>query len=491
MFYCGLFEQFKEWVSSCNKEEEVQDAYETGDISVFDEILEQFEFFVQHEVKADDIVSMVDDWYELQPLTESVNTSGIVDWNSFSDLDIRKGVDLMRKINEHGYEAYIVGGCVRDIVNGDKDVHDIDIATNMPISELKRNFHTADNGGEKHGTILVENDGTMFEVTQFRTETGYSDGRHPDQVSWTNSFEADTKRRDFTINAMGIDADGKVIDYNGGVNDLQNKVLRTVGNPVERFTEDALRIMRAMRFAARFDMKIAEETMEGIVACKDQLSNIAVERIRAELVKTAEYGYKQFAIIVSLMNDTGCGEVIDPYDFVDWNKATDLTEARALNPLFPELDKDVIVSLALLFYGNDADKAMQYFRCSGDQIRSIGFIYNNLENYRRLEDLDPINAIKIVNNKDFDRLREVNHAIEGHDSESAQVIPVIEMLINKALPRFSDISAMMKEAGIKSGPNYGIIQKKIQNKICKMYMDGIEPTDDQIMEMLIEYSELN
>jgi len=489
MFYRELFEEFKKWVTSSHMEEEVQDAYETGDISVFDEILEQFEFFVQHEVKADDIVSMVDDWCELQPLTESAESS--IDWNSFSDPDIQKGVDLMRKINDCGYEAYIVGGCVRDIVNGDKDVHDIDIATNMPISELKSKFHTADNGGEKHGTILVENDGTMFEVTQFRTETGYSDGRHPDKVDWTNSFEADTKRRDFTINAMGIDADGKVIDYNGGMDDLRNKVLRAVGNPVERFTEDALRIMRAMRFAARFDMTIAEETMEGIVACKDQLSNIAVERIQAEMIKTAEYGSKQFAIIVSLMNDTGCGEVIDPYGFVDWGKATDLTEARALNPLFPELDKDVIVSLALLFYGSDTNKAMSYFRCSGDQTRSVGFIYDNLENYRHLEDLDPINAIKIVNNKDFDRLREVNHAIEGHDSESAKVIPVIEMLIDKALPRFKDISAMMKKAGIKSGQNYGIIQKKIQNKICKMYMDGIEPTDDQIMEMLIKYSELN
>lgn len=425
-----------------------------------------------------------------RPVLEATEDPTIIDWNSFSDPDIQKGVDLMRKINKCGYEAYIVGGCVRDIVNGSKDIHDIDIATNMPIASLKNTFHTADNGGEKHGTILVENDGTMFEVTQFRTETGYSDGRHPDQVAWTSSFEEDTKRRDFTINAMGIDADGKVIDYNGGVNDLRNKVLRTVGNPTERFTEDALRIIRALRFAARFGMAIDKETMEGIVSCKGQLKNIAMERVCGELVKTAGYGAKQFASIVSLMNETGCGKIIDPDGFVDWEQASTLTNTRASNPLLPEMDKDIVVSLALLFYGtDDLKQAMDHFKCSKDQTRSVGFIYNNLPKYKNLEDLDLVSAIELVIRKDFDRLREVYHTIEGHDSYGASILPTINMLVKKALPRFNDISAMMGEIGIPSGSNYGIILKDIKNKVCEMYVNGTEPTDDQIKEMLSEYAD--
>ena len=413
-----------------------------------------------------------------------------IDWSSFPDPDIQKGIDLMRKINEHGYEAYIVGGCVRDIVNGSKDVHDVDIATNMPIAELKRAFNTADNGGEKHGTILVENDGVMFEVTQFRTETGYSDGRHPDNVSWTDSFEDDTRRRDFTINAMGIDADGNVIDYNGGVADLRNRILRTVGDPTERFTEDALRIIRAMRFAARFDMTIAEDTLKGMIACKGQLNRISMERVRDELIKTAEYGAKQFASVVSLMNDTGCGEIIDPNGFIDWEKARNLADARATDPLFAEMDKDVIVSLALLFYGtNDAKTAMQYFRCTVEQIRSVGFIYRNLDNYRRLGELDPIGAINVVKNKDFDRLREVNHAIYGDDGDYADLIPTVRMLIREAAPRFNDISRMMREIGIQPGPNYGSVLEKVANRMCEMYISGVEPTDEQIMGMLLEYVE--
>lgn len=173
-----------------------------------------------------------------------------VDWSKFDD-GVRSGVALCKDIEKFGHEAYIVGGC-----RGEPGVHDVDIATNMPIDELYSKFKCTSNNGEAHGTILVIYDGIAFEVTQFRTDGEYSDGRHPDSVAFTKSFEEDTARRDFTINAMGIDADGNLIDCHGGEQDLENGILRTVGDAKQRFGEDALRIIRASRFAARFGIWI-------------------------------------------------------------------------------------------------------------------------------------------------------------------------------------------------------------------------------------------
>ena len=202
-----------------------------------------------------------------------------IDWSKFND-EVQKGVALCREIEKYGHEAYIVGGCVRDIVlwqkaggKGDPKVHDVDIATNMPIEDLYDNFKCTSNNGEAHGTILVLYKGEAFEVTQFRTDGDYTDGRHPDSVQFTKSFRDDTARRDFTINAMGIDADGNLIDYHGGEQDLDNGILRTVGNAKQRFSEDALRIIRALRFASRFGMKIDDETITEVA----QIENVLQE----------------------------------------------------------------------------------------------------------------------------------------------------------------------------------------------------------------------
>ena len=163
---------------------------------------------------------------------------------------VQAGMQLCESIHRHGYEAYLVGGCVRDIVMENigviakANIHDVDIATNMPIEQLRKFYTTADNNGEAHGTILVKSGDTYFEVTQFRTDGVYSDGRHPDSVNFTKSFKEDTARRDFTINAMGIDYDGNVIDYNGGIedikkldrSDIKSTGTATLGFPVSIFT---------------------------------------------------------------------------------------------------------------------------------------------------------------------------------------------------------------------------------------------------------------
>ncbi len=175
---------------------------------------------------------------------------------------------VLQKIEEAGYEAYFVGGCVRDTILHD-EIHDIDIATSAYPSEIKAIF----------------DHGTGYETTTFRTESGYQDYRRPDKVTFVRSLSEDLQRRDFTINALALREDGEVIDLFDGLEDLQKHLIKAVGNPNERFHEDALRMMRAVRFASKLDFVIDTATLKGIKENAPLLGKIAVERIRVELEK--------------------------------------------------------------------------------------------------------------------------------------------------------------------------------------------------------------
>ncbi|MBB1099538.1 CCA tRNA nucleotidyltransferase [Limosilactobacillus sp. WF-MT5-A] len=191
---------------------------------------------------------------------------------------------VLQKIEDAGYEAYFVGGCVRDTILHD-EIHDIDIATSAYPSEIKTIFnHTVDTGIE-HGTVMILDHGTGYETTTFRTESGYQDYRRPDKVTFVRSLSEDLQRRDFTINALALREDGEVIDLFNGLEDLQKHLIKAVGNPNERFHEDALRMMRAVRFASKLDFVIDTATLKGIKENAPLLEKIAVERIRVELEK--------------------------------------------------------------------------------------------------------------------------------------------------------------------------------------------------------------
>jgi tRNA nucleotidyltransferase/poly(A) polymerase len=216
-----------------------------------------------------------------------------INLNEIDNDQLKAGLALAKKITEVApkAEAYLVGGCVRDMVRfqlgqtSELDIHDIDIATSLPLETLKKQFRTCDNNGEKHGTILVWWSDQYFEVTHFRTDGDYSDGRHPDEVILTESFEEDTARRDFTINALGLAWDGEVIDYHGGVDDIKNKIIRAVGDPSKRFEEDALRMIRGARFAVNFNYSIENNTSDAISKNAARIANVSNERIRAEFLK--------------------------------------------------------------------------------------------------------------------------------------------------------------------------------------------------------------
>ena len=177
-----------------------------------------------------------------------------------------------------------MGGCVRDALLG-LEPDDWDITTSAEPEEVKALFHRTIDTGIKHGTVTVRMDGKSFEVTTYRIDGKYEDGRHPEEVTFTKSLEEDLKRRDFTINAMAYNDSTGIVDLFGGQDDLCEKMIRCVGDPLERFSEDALRMMRAVRFAAKLDFSIEEETKKAISELKDNLSKVSAERIQVELTK--------------------------------------------------------------------------------------------------------------------------------------------------------------------------------------------------------------
>lgn len=210
----------------------------------------------------------------------------------------------------HGYSLYLVGGAVRDYLLS-KPSHDFDFTTDARPEEIKSMFrHTIDTG-IKHGTVTVLFKSGSYEITTFRTEGDYSDSRHPDSVTFVRSLSEDLKRRDFTINAFACDlSSGEIIDQHGGFNDLKNGVIRAIGDPNERFTEDALRIMRAARFSSKLGFEIEEETKKAMKALSPTITKVSEERIREELFRLIDSPFPRLGI--KTMEETGLLEIILP-----------------------------------------------------------------------------------------------------------------------------------------------------------------------------------
>ncbi len=191
---------------------------------------------------------------------------------------------ILDTLHEAGYEAYVVGGCVRDSILG-REPGDWDITTSAKPEEVKKLFTRTIDTGIAHGTVTVMDGKEGFEVTTYRIDGEYEDSRHPKEVTFTSNLVEDLKRRDFTINAMAYSEEDGLIDKFDGLSDINKKLIRCVGDPGERFSEDALRMMRAVRFAAQLGYTIEEDTREAIRALAPTLSKISAERIQVELVK--------------------------------------------------------------------------------------------------------------------------------------------------------------------------------------------------------------
>lgn len=191
---------------------------------------------------------------------------------------------VINNLQMHGYEAYAVGGCVRDSILARRP-EDWDITTSAKPEEIKDLFRRTVDTGIEHGTVTVLLGKDSFEVTTYRIDGVYEDSRHPKEVLFTKNLEEDLKRRDFTINAMAYNEEARLVDVFGGMLDLNLHRIRCVGNPEERFSEDALRILRAVRFSAQLDFQIEDETAKAAAKLAPTLERISAERIQAELVK--------------------------------------------------------------------------------------------------------------------------------------------------------------------------------------------------------------
>lgn len=192
---------------------------------------------------------------------------------------------IIRTLQQHGYEAYAVGGCVRDSILG-RVPGDWDITTSAMPEETKSLFPRTFDTGIEHGTITVLLDGEGFEVTTYRVDGKYEDSRHPTEVTFVRNLKEDLLRRDFTINAMAYNETDGLVDIFGGMEDIERRVIRCVGNAEARFSEDALRILRGIRFAAQLGFQLEDETRAGMEKLAPTLKKISAERIQVELVKT-------------------------------------------------------------------------------------------------------------------------------------------------------------------------------------------------------------
>ena len=231
----------------------------------------------------------------------------------------------MRRLTDAGYEVYCVGGCVRDALLG-RPVHDYDLTTSALPEQVHDVFRDAQiiDTGIKHGTVTLIIDHRPLEITTFRTESAYRDHRHPDHVAFARTLKDDCARRDFTINALAYHPDTGITDHFHGLDDLKAGIIRSVNDPSERFNEDALRILRAVRFAAQLGFRIEEKTAEAVLAKKDDLRYVSAERIEAELERllTGQYAasvldpYRSLmeVILPQLKNDTAWENTVSCID---------------------------------------------------------------------------------------------------------------------------------------------------------------------------------
>lgn len=265
---------------------------------------------------------------------------------------------IIGTIEEHGCEAYAVGGCVRDTLLG-KTPYDWDITTSALPMQVKSMFKRTVDTGLKHGTVTVMIGKTGYEVTTYRIDGEYKDGRHPENVEFAVNLLEDLKRRDFTINAMAYSDKNGLVDEFDGQGDLERGIVRCVGNPIERFTEDALRMMRAIRFSAQLSFEIDKETYKAIEKLSPNIAQVSMERIQVELTKTIMSDNPEK---VELYYETGIFSVVLPdvaaifegryrQNALSMLKHTQKTVilryAALLNSLEPDKAKGVLRSLKL------------------------------------------------------------------------------------------------------------------------------------------------
>ena len=298
---------------------------------------------------------------------------------------------ILDRLREEGFEAYIVGGCVRDAIL-DKEPKDWDITTSALPEQVKSLFSNTVDTGIRHGTVMVLMKGTGYEVTTYRVDGEYKDGRHPEHVVFTRSLKEDLKRRDFTINAFAYDPESGIVDLFDGLSDIEKRLIRCVGDPDERFGEDALRIMRAIRFSAQLSFQIEKHTEEAVRRHAKRLSLVSVERIRDEFEKTLLSDNPE---AVNLYGEMGMGSFLIPEP--ELCRKCFIPELSGLYRLAKgEKEQIRILRLAFFFSNLSHEEVRRALRKLKYDNKTIGLVSGIIENAKRMIPADKQQIRKIL-----------------------------------------------------------------------------------------------
>lgn len=360
---------------------------------------------------------------------------------------------IIRTLQDGGYEAYAVGGCVRDSCLG-RQPEDWDITTSAKPGEIKALFRRTVDTGIRHGTVTVLYGNEGFEVTTYRIDGDYEDSRHPKEVTFTTNLKEDLKRRDFTINAMAYSEETGIVDAFGGLADLENGIIRAVGNAQERFTEDALRILRAIRFSAQLGYTIEEETKRAIRELAPSLIHISTERIRVELVKLL---LSEHPDRLRIAYETGVTAVIlpeldrmfetkqnTPYHCFDVGEHTLYAlQASCLEDAHLDSGEKRLLRLSLLFH--DMGKPEEH---TVDE-QGISHFYHHA---RRSEEL----TIQIMRRLKFDNdtLYKTAKLVKYHDYRPKLTMPRVRRVLVEIGPELMPVLFAVKRADIAAQSDY-------------------------------------
>lgn len=458
------------------------------------------------------------------------------DWQKYvkTNKELAAGVQVLQKITKAGFKAYIVGGSVRDIVLGVK-AKDVDIATNAPMELLEKLFKTHDIGKSKTFGIVTARVGSFaFEIAQFRQDGKYKDGRRPESVTITGSFEKDAERRDFTINAMGINAKGEILDFFDGKKDIQNRILRTVGDPRKRFGEDFLRMVRLPRFASRLGFDIEKGTEKAAKKLSTNIKGLAPERIRDEVIKAASQSGDKFANFIIQLDKLKLLRFILPEvmnlkwfrERLDFHPETRGEGGTIFSHVMAALRKsntaDPIKNLAILLH--DVGKGMtftekhglpqylEHARASVDLVRAIAerlkmsnkdrdallFAVGNHMKFHDILKMRHSKIAKLVSDNNWDVLVAVARADEFARGETFMHKGEFEKIVDKAIKikekfgmarvnnqlKLVDGNHVMNLTGLKQGPKVGEIIRKVTTWIMDNNIDDQSKIDDKIRSLV-------
>lgn len=371
-------------------------------------------------------------------------------------MEIPKQVEwILKQLTESGYEAYAVGGCVRDTLLG-REPGDWDITTSAHPEEVKAVFGRTIDTGLKHGTVTVMRDHVGYEITTYRIDGEYEDGRHPKEVAFTKDLKEDLRRRDFTINAMACGLGGEIVDVFGGRKDLENRIVRCVGNAMERFTEDALRILRAIRFAAQLNFTIEAKTWEALHAIAPNLAHVSKERIQAELTKTLLSGHPER---IGMAEETGMSRYISP-SFPEAFRETKEPERLFLTAGLPP-DRAVRWAAFLLDAGEKtAVRILRELKLDNDTISRAGTLIRWF--FQEIEE-DPAalrRAMSAMEDSLFTLLLEMKEVLEPAGAEHVKRLKALaaQIRLRGDCIRLKNLAVTGNDliaAGIKPGPGLG------------------------------------